>query len=141
MADKSRVSLPTVDDSPRPAPPLEPPAKFVDPGVALTDSERERIKEQAFAALRTCYDPELPVNIVNLGLIYRLDVQSNGVVEVDMTLTAPNCPAAGSLPLDVRAKLQAIPGVSAVQVHIVWDPPWSKERMSDEAKLELGLFG
>jgi FeS assembly SUF system protein len=141
MSDKFRVSLPTVDEAPRPVPPAEPPAEIVDTGVVLGEQERERIKEQAFVALRTCYDPELPVNIIDLGLIYRLDVLTNGVVEVDMTLTAPNCPAAGSLPVDVRTKIQAVPGVAAARVRIVWNPPWSKDRMSDEAKLELGLFG
>lgn len=141
MADKPRLSLPTVDEAPRPAPHVESPAEIVAPGVVLSDEERERIKEDLFIALRSCYDPELPVNILDLGLIYRLDVLANGVVEIDMTLTAPNCPAAGSLPIDVRTKVQAVPGVAAARVRIVWDPPWSKDRMSDEAKLELGLFG
>jgi FeS assembly SUF system protein len=139
-----RISLPTVGPSVPSLPPVgaeEPPAEEKDTGAALTDGQREEIGERAVAALRTCYDPELPVNIVELGLIYGLEVAANGVVKVDMTLTAPNCPAAGSLPTEVRSKIKAIPGVVDARVRIVWEPPWTQERMSEAARLELGLFG
>jgi FeS assembly SUF system protein len=112
-----------------------------DTGVTLTDGQREQIQERALAALRTCYDPELPVNIVELGLIYGLEVTADGVVKVDMTLTAPNCPAAGSLPAEVRSKIKAIPDVVDARVRLVWDPPWTQDRLSEAARLELGLFG
>lgn len=91
-------------------------------------------------ALRTVYDPEIPVNITELGLIYDVMVDAQSRVGVRMTLTAPACPAAQSLPVEVRQKAAAVPGVSEARVEVVWDPPWTKERMSDAAKLQLGLF-
>jgi FeS assembly SUF system protein len=148
MSDKpERISLSTTGPHPLrgyPVPPtaaVEPPADDEDTGVTLSDAQREEIKEQALAALRTCYDPELPVNIVELGLIYYLEVMANGVVKVDMTLTAPNCPAAGSLPAEVRSKIKSVPGVFDARVRLVWDPPWTQDRMSEAARLDLGLFG
>jgi len=90
--------------------------------------------------LQTCFDPEIPVNIYELGLIYNIDVQPTGFVHVRMTLTSPACPAAGSLPPEVRWKVQEIPGVKDAEVEIVWDPPWTKERMSEAARLQLGIF-
>jgi FeS assembly SUF system protein len=98
------------------------------------------LKEKIEAALRTCFDPEIPVNIYELGLIYGIDVKPDGVVAIKMTLTSPACPAAGSLPPEVQAKVKAIPGVTDAKVDVVWDPPWDKERMSDVARLELGIF-
>ncbi len=96
-------------------------------------------KGQIIDALKTVYDPEIPVNIYELGLIY--DIKTNGdKVQVLMTLTSPNCPAAQSLPLEVREKVAACPGVDKADVEIVWDPPWGMEMMSDEAKLQLGYF-
>jgi FeS assembly SUF system protein len=146
MSDKpERISLTTTgpaSGSPPAAPPQEPAVdETTETGVHLTEGQQEEIKEQAVAALRTCFDPELPVNIVELGLLYYLEVLPNGVVKIDMTLTAPNCPAAGSLPAEVRSKVKAIPGVVDARVRVVWDPPWTQERMSDAARLELGLFG
>ena len=91
-------------------------------------------------ALATVFDPEIPVNIKELGLIYDVLVDKDGRVGVRMTLTAPACPAAQSLPLEVRDKAAAVPGVTEVKVEIVWDPPWDKDRMSDAAKLQLGLW-
>src|SRR5262249_38471348 len=96
--------------------------------------------EKVIAVLRTCYDPEIPVNIHELGLVYKLDVTAEGVVSIDMTLTSPACPVAGSLPGEIEAKVKTVPGVTAVKVNLVWDPPWDKSRMSEEAMLELGLF-
>ena len=99
-------------------------------------SLRERVED----ALRGVYDPEIPVNIYELGLIYELEVSAGGVVEVKMTLTTPNCPAAGAMPAEIEAKLRALEGVSDVHVELVWDPPWDKSRMSEAARLELGLL-
>jgi FeS assembly SUF system protein len=98
------------------------------------------LEQRVIAALRTCYDPEIPVNIHELGLIYKLAVDSSGKVNIQMTLTSPACPVAGSLPGEVQAKVQAVPGVTAANVELVWDPPWDKDRMSEAAMLELGLF-
>jgi FeS assembly SUF system protein len=90
-------------------------------------------------ALHRCYDPEIPVDIYELGLIYDLKVESDGHVGIQMTLTAPNCPVAGTLPADVEAKVRAVPGVTGVRVELVWEPPWDRNRMSDAAKLQLGF--
>ena len=90
--------------------------------------------------MRTCYDPEIPVNIYELGLIYHLELSPTGAVAIKMTLTSPACPVAGSLPGDVEAKVRAVPGVTSVKVDLVWDPPWDKDRMSEAAQLQLGLF-
>ncbi|MCU7811003.1 MAG: SUF system Fe-S cluster assembly protein [Candidatus Thiodiazotropha sp. (ex Notomyrtea botanica)] len=95
---------------------------------------------QIIEALRTVYDPEIPVNIYDLGLIYRIEVDESGVVEVDMTLTAPACPVAGTLPHEVGRVIDGVPGVSDATVRLVWDPPWSQERMSEEALLQLGML-
>jgi FeS assembly SUF system protein len=90
--------------------------------------------------IRTVYDPEIPVNIVELGLIYDVAVDAQGVAGIRMTLTAPGCPAAQSLPVEVADKVRAVAGVTDVKVDVVWDPPWSTDRMSDAAKLQLGLW-
>jgi FeS assembly SUF system protein len=91
-------------------------------------------------ALQTVYDPEIPVNIYELGLIYGVTVDPSGAVNVKMTLTAPGCPAAQSLPAEVEERIRAIAGVTAVKVDVVFDPPWCKDRMSEAAKLQLGLL-
>ncbi len=101
-----------------------------------TDSLRERLVE----AVRGVYDPEIPVNIYDLGLIYRLDVDTEGVVELEMTLTSPACPVAGTLPYEVGRVVDAVPGVTDATVRLVWDPPWTQERMSEEALLQLGML-
>jgi FeS assembly SUF system protein len=90
--------------------------------------------------LHTVYDPEIPVNIFELGLVYDLDVSEAGAVTIRMTLTSPACPVAGSLPGEVEAKVKALAGVTAAKVDLVWDPPWTPERMSEAAKLQLGFF-
>lgn len=97
-------------------------------------------REALIEALCTVYDPEIPLNIYDLGLIYRLEVDAEGKVEVDMTLTAPACPVAGTLPYEVGRVIDAVPGVTDATVRLVWKPPWSQEMMSDEAKLQLGLL-
>ncbi len=98
------------------------------------------LKEQIIETLRTCYDPEIPVDIYELGLIYEIQVNPSGMVYIQMTLTAPNCPVAGSLPQDVQTKVSAIPGVQDVKVDLVFDPPWDRSRMSQAAKLQLGML-
>jgi FeS assembly SUF system protein len=97
-------------------------------------------QDHVIEALKTVYDPEIPVNIYDLGLIYRVDLIDDGMVEVDMTLTAPACPVAGSLPHEVGRVVDALPEVKETIVRLVWDPPWSKELMSDEALLQLGML-
>lgn len=91
-------------------------------------------------ALKEIYDPEIPVNIFALGLIYEIDIDESKKAHVKMTLTAPNCPVAESLPIDVRDKVKSVEGIKDAEVKVVFDPPWSKEMMSDEAKLELGFM-
>jgi FeS assembly SUF system protein len=98
------------------------------------------LRERVEAVLRTIHDPEIPVNIYELGLIYELAVTGDGVVDIKMTLTAPNCPAAGMMPAEVEAKVSAIDGVTSANVELVWDPPWDKSRMSEAARLELGFM-
>jgi len=100
----------------------------------------EALAAQVLEALKTVRDPELPVNLVDLGLIYELIVKRDGTVYVEMTLTAPSCPVAGSLPGEVEKAIRTVPGVGAVRVKLVWTPPWTQDRMSEEARLELGLL-
>jgi len=97
------------------------------------------LKDQVTAALRKVFDPEMPVNIYELGLIYDCAVDADGAVTIRMTLTAPNCPVAGTLPGDVERAVRAVPGVTGVKLELVFDPPWTKARMSEAAKLALGI--
>ena len=97
------------------------------------------LQDQVVAALKTVYDPEMPVNIYELGLIYDVAVDAAGQAAIRMTLTAPNCPVAGSLPADVERAVRAVPGVTGVKIELTFDPPWSKDRMSQAAKLALGI--
>lgn len=98
------------------------------------------LEERIIAALMTCYDPEIPVDIYELGLIYRIDIQEENRVVIDMTLTSPACPVAGSLPGEVERLVEAVEGVESCQVGLVWDPPWTAERMSEAARLQLGML-
>lgn len=98
-----------------------------------------QLEAEIVKALRTVYDPEIPVNIYDLGLIYELSVTEAGEAHLRMTLTAPSCPVAGILPGQVEEKIRAVPGVTGVKLELVWDPPWNREMMSDAAKLELGF--
>lgn len=100
----------------------------------------EGIRENVIAALRTIYDPEIHVNILDLGLIYQLDIDPQGNIEIEMTLTAPACPVAGTFPGIVEAAVSEVQGVNSVHVELVWEPPWSIDSMTDEVKLELGLL-
>lgn len=101
---------------------------------------RLKIEERIITMLRTVYDPEIPVNIYDLGLIYKIDLQDSGEVVIDMTLTAPNCPAADFIMEDVRQKIDSVEGVTSSVVNLVFEPEWDKDMMSDEAKLELGFL-
>ena len=98
------------------------------------------LREQVIGALRNVYDPEIPVNIYDLGLIYDVRIDERGSVAVDMTLTAPGCPVAQTFPATVEQEIMKVPGVASAHVEIVWDPPWTPERMSEAAKLELGML-
>src|SRR5689334_5121517 len=119
------------------------------PEGAVADDEFERPKEgeddpalmgPVLAALKTVQDPEIPVDLVELGLIYELIVKKGGTVYVEMTLTTPSCPVAAAMPGEVETAIRGVPGVSDVRVKLVWTPPWTQDRMSDEARLELGLL-
>lgn len=101
---------------------------------------RLKIEERIIAMLKTVYDPEIPVNIYDLGLIYKVDLQDDGDVSIDMTLTAPNCPAADFIMEDVRQKVDSVEGVNSSVINLVFEPEWDKDMMSEEAKLELGFL-
>jgi FeS assembly SUF system protein len=100
----------------------------------------EQIRERVIAALRTVYDPEIPVNIFELGLVYDVAIAEGGEAHIRMTLTTPMCPVAEELPIEVESKARSVDGVKSARVDLVWDPPWSMEMMSDAAKLELGML-
>ena len=101
--------------------------------------EKFKIEEKIVAMLKTVYDPEIPVNVYDLGLIYKIDVSDNGEVALDMTLTAPNCPAADFIMEDIRQKVESVEGVTSATINLVFEPEWHKDMMSEEAKLELGF--
>lgn len=102
--------------------------------------DAEDIKQRVVAALKEIYDPEIPVNIYDLGLIYNIKIDDKGVVEVEMTLTTPGCPVAQTFPGEVEAAVRDVDGVTAASVELVWDPPWSPDSLSDATKLDLGLL-
>ncbi len=106
---------------------------------SMTQEEKTRIEERIVDVLKTVYDPEIPVNIFDLGLIYRVDVKDGGDVDVDMTFTAPSCPAADFILEDVRQKVDAVQGVKSATVNLVFEPEWDKSMMSEEARVELGF--
>ena len=106
----------------------------------MNPAEKLKIEERIVEVLKTVYDPEIPVDVYNLGLIYRIELADDGTLDVDMTLTAPNCPAADYIAEDVRSKIAAVEGVKEAHVHLVFEPEWDKEMMSEEAKLELGFL-
>jgi FeS assembly SUF system protein len=107
---------------------------------ALSPAELDDFTTKLVIALKTVYDPEIPVDIYELGLIYKVDVADNKDVLVDMTLTAPNCPVAGEMPGMVKSALETVEGIGTVTVNMTFDPPWTPDRMSEEAKLELNMF-
>lgn len=109
-------------------------------GPETAGGDRNALEERIVAQLKTVFDPEIPVDIYELGLIYKLHIEASGEVKVEMTLTSPACPVAGSLPGEVERKVAATEGVTAASVELVWDPPWDMEMMSEEAKLDLGFM-
>lgn len=128
---------------PQPASPA--PAAATTPSESVSDlvpsaDDTARLRPLVIDALRTVFDPEIPVNIYELGLIYEVIVDAGAHVGVRMTLTAPACPAAQTLPVEVREKASRVAGVASARVEVVWEPPWTRDRMSDAAKLQLGMF-
>lgn len=109
-------------------------------GSEASEADDGVLTEQIIAQLKSIYDPEIPVNIFDLGLIYAIDMQDTSSVHIRMTLTAPACPVAGTMPGTVEQAVLGVPGIEACTVELVWDPPWSKDLISDEAKLELGIL-
>lgn len=110
------------------------------PSSALTQDELTRLTDDIVAALKTVYDPEIPADVYELGLIYKVDIKDDRAVDVDMTLTTPNCPVAGELPMMVENAVASVAGVGPVKVSVVWDPPWDPSRMSDEARVVLNMW-
>lgn len=115
------------------------PAPVNEPDAMSAKAESE-LENAVVEVLQTIYDPEIPVNIYELGLIYDLDVQPSGHVHIQMTLTAPACPVAGTLPGEIQAKVAGVPGVTEAEVELVWEPAWDPSRMSEAARLQLGMF-
>jgi len=145
-ATTAATTPPIAEDPPKPdlnvealvAPPATPPPA---PAFGPVDAGRtEALSPDVVAAISTVFDPEIPVNIYELGLIYKIEADAESRVHVDMTLTSPACPSAQQLPSEVRYKVKAIEGVSECTVDVVWEPPWTKEMMSETAKLTLGMF-
>jgi FeS assembly SUF system protein len=123
--------------SPEPASPVPATARE---GSAIPQEELDRLTADIVAALKTVYDPEIPADIYELGLIYKIDIDDSRFVNIDMTLTAPGCPVAGEMPTWVENAVSAVPGVSGSMVMLTFDPPWDQSRMSDEARLALNMF-
>ena len=141
-----RFALQHVDTIMKPLPVIqeptpEPPAPGEETKALVPDpAKTAELKPAIIKAISTVYDPEIPVNIYELGLIYDVIVDANGVAGVRMTLTAPGCPVAQSLPVDVATKVKSVDGVTDAKVDVVWEPAWTKDRMSDAAKLQLGMW-
>ena len=119
---------------------LEAKTSNMETSSALPPEETERLGTEIVAALKTVFDPEIPADIYELGLIYKVDLKDDRAVDVIMTLTTPNCPAAGELPTMVENAVASVPGVGVVNVNLVWDPAWTPDRMSDEARLVLNMW-
>jgi FeS assembly SUF system protein len=141
--DPSKVPLGTADVSATSAVSADAPAApaaAADHPSALPDGELARLTDDVIAALKTVYDPEIPSDIYELGLVYKIDIADDRKVTVEMTLTTPNCPSAQELPTMVENAVASVPGVGEVKVEIVWDPPWDPSRMSDEARAVLNMW-
>jgi FeS assembly SUF system protein len=106
----------------------------------MNPAEKQILELKVIEALTTCFDPEIPVNIYELGLVYGIEIGDSGDVLVKMTLTAPSCPVAATLPVEVESKVNAIEGVKSASVEVIWDPPWNPGKMSESAKLQLGML-
>jgi FeS assembly SUF system protein len=111
-----------------------------DPADTMQQPAADALGERVIEALRTVYDPEIPVNIFELGLVYKVDIDDDQQVRIEMTLTSPACPVAGTLPDEVKDKVEAVEGVKGATVEVVWDPPWHPGMMTEEAQLELGMI-
>lgn len=126
--------------TPPPSAVTPPAASAAPPPSAATPAGRDAIEEGIVEVLKTIFDPEIPVNIYEMGLVYDIGIEPTGEVEIKMTLTSPACPVAGSLPGEVQAKIEKVPGVTATRIDLVWEPAWEPSRMSEAAKLQLGMF-
>jgi FeS assembly SUF system protein len=136
--DTNKHAPPPAAAVPTEAPPA--PAADGAKASALPEGEVARMTDDIIAALKTVYDPEIPADIYELGLIYRIDLADDRAVAIDMTLTTPNCPSAQELPVMVENAVASVPGVGEVKVSIVWDPPWDQSRMTDEARAVLNMW-
>lgn len=128
--DENHIGAPQTDAGAEPAPAAS----------AIPQEELLRLTDDIVAALKTVYDPEIPADIYELGLIYKVDIKDDRAIDIEMTLTTPNCPAAGELPTMVENAVASVPGVGPVSVNVVWDPMWTPDRMSDEARLVLNMW-
>jgi FeS assembly SUF system protein len=131
MSDESKPAAPAEAAAPETAKPA---------GSARAEAEIARLTDEIVAGLKTVYDPEIPADIYELGLIYKIDISDDRAVTIDMTLTTPNCPAAQELPIMVENAVSSVPGVGQAKVNIVWEPPWDPSRMSDEARTVLNMW-
>jgi FeS assembly SUF system protein len=139
MTDETKVEpTPTAADKQAGAP-LAPSADAGKP-AGLPETELARLTDEVIGALKTVYDPEIPADIYEIGLVYKIDIADDRAVTVDMTLTTPNCPSAQELPVMVENAVASVAGVGEVKVNIVWDPPWDPSRMSDEARAVLNMW-
>jgi FeS assembly SUF system protein len=139
MSDDPHKAAPAATDRPAELP-LAPGAGATAPSSALPEGELARLTDDIIAALKTVYDPEIPSDIYELGLIYKIDIGDDRAVTIEMTLTTPNCPSAQELPTMVENAVASVAGVGEVKVNIVWDPPWDPSRMSDEARTMLNMW-
>jgi FeS assembly SUF system protein len=130
------------DDTPVTEPATEKPPEnaAISGSSALPQEELDRLTDGIIAGLKTVYDPEIPADIYELGLIYKIDIGDDRSVKIDMSLTSPNCPSAQELPVMVENAISSVPGVKDTKVEVVWDPPWDPSRMSDEARLVLNMW-
>jgi FeS assembly SUF system protein len=138
MTDKTPMNTPETDTTAVADKPPENAA--VSGSSALPESELNQLTDDIIAGLKTVYDPEIPADIYELGLIYKIDIGDDRAVKIDMSLTSPNCPAAQELPIMVENAVASVPGVREARVEVVWDPPWDPSRMSDEARLVLNMW-
>ena len=140
MSDAAKTDTPAEVDGPDLAESLNGPNAAAFSGSAIPPEELERITTDIIAALKSVYDPEIPADIYELGLIYKVDIEDDRTVKIDMTLTAPGCPVAGEMPGWVQNAVAGVEGVMDVEVDMVFDPPWTPERMSEEAQIAVGLW-
>ena len=129
-----------MSDEPKDTAPALAPSEAAESTSALPQDEQARLTDAVIAALKTVYDPEIPADIYEIGLIYKIDIADDRAVTVDMTMTTPNCPSVQDLPKMVENAVSSVPGVGEVKVNVVWDPPWDPSCMTDEARLTLNMW-